>query len=300
MITRTLLIENPVSLSVKHKQLVITNKEIGLQTPVPIEDIGVVIIDNKEVIITMHVIQEMSANNVAVVFCNSQHLPESMLLPLDSNSVQTERFRNQIEAGIPLKKQLWQQTIKNKIRNQASVLRITNKNEAPLHYMASQVKSGDITNEEAQASRYYWGVIFEEFKVSFRRERMGMPPNNLLNYGYTILRAAVARALTGSGLLPTLGIHHRNKYNAYCLADDIMEPYRAWVDIEVWRIMHDVPNYHVLTRELKTRLLKVLTHDVHFENKSSPLMVALSSTTSSLANCFAGSEKFIRYPSLLG
>jgi CRISPR-associated protein Cas1 len=300
VISRTLVIESPVYLSVRNKQLLISNKETGIQTPVPIEDIGVVILDNKEIIFTMSVIQHLSENNVAMIFCNDRHLPESKLLNLDGNSVQTERFRYQIDATLPLKKQLWQQTIKQKIRNQAGLIQHINKNAEPLFYMANQVKSGDSTNEEAQASRYYWSHLFDDFKVSFKRDRMGMPPNNLLNYGYTILRAAVARALTGSGLLPTLGIHHRNKYNAYCLADDIMEPYRPWVDSEVVKIMHDYTDYHVLSRDIKSRLLKVLTHDVLFESKSSPLLVALSSTTSSLANCFAGTEKQIRYPSFIG
>lgn len=300
MITRTLMLESPISLSTKHKQLLLTNKETGVQTQVPIEDIGMIIFDNKEIIFTMSVVQQLTENNVAVVFCNDKHLPQSKLLNLDGNSIQTERFRYQIDASVPLKKQLWQQTVKQKIRNQAGLLRHINKNDEPLIYMANQVKSGDSTNEEAQASRYYWSCLFDDFKVSFKRDRMGMPPNNLLNYGYTILRAAVARALTGSGLLPTLGIHHRNKYNAYCLADDIMEPYRPWVDSEVVMIMHDYTDYHILSRDIKSRLLKVLTHDVTFENKSSPLLVALSSTTSSLANCFTGTEKQIRYPSFIG
>lgn len=299
MANRILYFGNPYQLNSKLEQLVITNKDTGEITQAPIEDIAVVIVDHREILLSQHTINKLAENKVAVVFCDDTHHPTSLLLPLDSNQVQTERFRQQIEASLPLKKQLWQHTVKTKIRNQAQVLKLLGKNDEPLRRFATQVLSGDTTNEEAQASRYYWSQLFSEHKIEFRRDRFGMPPNNLLNYGYAILRAAVARALAGSGLLPTLGIHHRNKYNAYCLADDIMEPYRPWVDMTVVDIMKNNPaDYHILTKEIKAKLIGIIHKDVNFADKTSPMIVGLSHTTASLSRCFSGEDKTIKFPTL--
>ena len=295
MLKRTLFFSNPYHLSTKHNQLIITDKQSGEIKQASIEDLGFVILDHREITFTQSVMNELAANNTAVVICDDKHMPVSMMFHLDTNQVQNERFRHQIDAGEPLKKQLWQQTVKIKIRNQAAFLKHIGKNDEALKRIATQVKSGDPTNEEAQASRHYWKNLFG---AGFKRERFGMPPNPSLNYGYAILRAAVARALVGSGLLPTLGIHHHNKYNAYCLADDIMEPYRLFVDMAVWELKASKPDYHVMTKEVKAELLQVLSCDVIINKQKSPLIVGLSQTTASLVKCFEGTEKQIKYPVL--
>ena len=242
MIKKTLYFGNPGYLSLRNKQLVVKLPEVEIndsipeelknqsQKTIPIEDIGVVILDNNRITITQGLIESLLDNNSALVTCDSSRMPVGLMLPLSGNKTQTERFRDQISASLPLKKQLWQQTIQAKIRNQAYVL--SNKNNSIIDNMkvwATDVKSGDPDNYEARAAVYYWANLFNEIE-GFSRHREGIPPNNLLNYGYAILRAVVARSLVASGLLPTFGIHHRNKYNAYCLADDIMEPYRPFVD----------------------------------------------------------------------
>ena len=296
MIKRTLFFSNPYYLSIKNKQLIITDKDTGEIKQAPVEDIGFVILDNPQITITQWVMQEMAENNVAVVFCDKKHLPSSMLFNLNSHNLQNEIFRSQVDVKEPLKKSLWKQTIEIKIKNQALLLKKLDKDYKQMLVYANNVKSGDTTNQEAQASRYYWKHLFD--LVNFKRERFGMPPNTTLNYGYAILRATVARALVGSGLLPTLGIHHHNKYNAYCLADDIMEPYRPFVDEIVCKIIDEYPNYHIMTKEIKAELLQLLTVDVRFDNMKRPLMTGVSTTTASLARCFAGTQKKILYPVL--
>lgn len=292
MLKRTLFFGNKCSLTTKNEQLVIKTDQ--KQTTIPIEDIGFIVIENQEIYISIPVLSKLSANNVSVIFCDQKHLPQSMLLNLDSHYIQNVHFKNQISASKALKKQLWQQIIKAKILNQSTVLESLNKNTSPLKHYASKVLSGDTNNREGVAAAYYWKHLFD---FDFKRERYGNYPNLFLNYGYIILRAAVARALSGSGLLNTLGIHHHNKYNAFCLADDIMEPYRPLIDMKVLEIIKKY-HEHDLTTSIKATLLSVLTQTVYFENRKSPLMVALSVTTSSLQQCFGGKAKKIIYPNL--
>ena len=295
MLKRTLFFSNPFHLNIRLGQLEITDKKTGEVKSAPVEDLGMVVFDNREITFTQSVMSELAANNTAVLICDEKHLPASMMFHLDTNIVQNEKFRAQVSASEPLKKQLWQQTVKTKIRNQAAMLKHIGKDDEALLRIATQVKSGDTTNEEAQAARKYWNKLFGE---NFTREREGMPPNPSLNYGYAILRAAVARALCGSGLLPTLGIFHHNKYNHFCLADDIMEPYRPFVDKVVWEQKEKYDDYHNITKERKAELLSVLSCDVKMNGENKPLLIALSNTTSSLAKCFEGNEKQIVYPTL--
>ena len=292
MLKRTLFFGNKCSLTTKYEQLVIKNPD--RETTVPIEDIGFVVIENQETYISIPALSKLASNNVSVIFCDEKHMPQSMLLNLDSHHIQQEHFRNQITATEPLKKQLWQQVVKAKIQNQATHLNTLKKNTNPLEYYASKVLSGDSDNREGVAAAYYWKHIFD---FDFKRERYGVYPNLFLNYGYIILRAAVARALSGSGLLNTLGIHHHNKYNAFCLADDIMEPYRPLIDVKVIEIMNNYDEHDLIT-PIKAELLSVLTQTVYFEDKKSPLMVGLSTTTSSLQQCFAGKSRKLIYPKL--
>jgi CRISPR-associated protein Cas1 len=296
MIKRTLFFSNPYYLSFKQNQLQITDKSTGEINQAPVEDLGFIVIEHPQVTFTQYLMSKLIEHNVAVVFCNEKHMPSSMLLHLESNHLQNEIFRNQINASQPLKKRLWQQTIKAKIKNQKLLLEEAGKDSGNLGALIKNVKSGDTTNQEAAASRFYWAQLFPV--DGFKRRRDGVPPNSLLNYGYAILRAAVARSLVGSGMLPTLGIHHKNRYNAFCLADDLMEPYRPFVDKTVLGIVESGNNFDDLTKEVKAELLNVLTMDTYFKTHTRPLMIGLSSTTASLAKCFDGSAEKLDYPSI--
>ena len=262
----------------------------------PIEDLGVVVLDNKQVTITSGLLDALLENNCAVITCDSKSMPIGLMLPLYGNTTQNERFRQQLDASLPLKKQLWQQTIQMKINNQASVLKDCVDEEVRcMRVWASDVRSGDPDNLEARAAAYYWKSLFADIE-GFTREREGIYPNNLLNYGYAILRAVVARGLVTSGLLPTLGIHHHNRYNAYCLADDIMEPYRPYVDELVFKLVQINGKVLDLTKEIKAKLLEIPTLEVKIGGKRSPLMVAVGQTTASLYKCFSGEVRRISYP----
>lgn len=293
MLKRTLFFTNPYRLSLKDLQLCIQTKDTNEIKTVPVEDIGFVVLEHCQISISMPLLEALVANNVAVIFCNSKHMPQSMLLNLDGHNVQTEIFRNQADATVPMKKNLWKQTVEAKIKNQAFFLKSLGKEFADVKMLSTTVKSGDTENREGMAARMYWPRLFG---LGFFRDRYGDYPNDFLNYGYIILRSAVARALTGSGLLPTLGIHHRNKYNAYCLADDVMEPYRPYVDRLVYSIYKDNQKGCFLDKSMKAKMLSLLTEDVEFEKTQRPLMIALSQTTASLSKCFSGHAKLIKYP----
>lgn len=265
---------------------------------VPIEDIGIVILDNQQITITHGLLAALQENNCAVITCNSSHMPNGLFMSLAGNQEQNEKFRAQIESSEPLKKQLWQQTINAKILNQAALLSVNKVSVTNMFTWAKKVRSGDPDNYEGRAAAYYWKNFFPIIP-EFIRDRNGEPPNNLLNYGYAILRAIVARGLVGSGLLPTLGIHHSNKYNAYCLADDIMEPYRPFVDKIVYEIVSNGEDFYELTPSIKKQLLSIPVVDIIIDGERSPLMVGLQKTTSSLAKCFEGKARKIIYPELI-
>ena len=310
MIKKTLCFSNPAYLSLRNSQLVIRLPEVECcnelpdsfkqqsERTIPIEDIGVVLLNNKRITITSSVLEALIENNAAVVTCDSKNMPNGLLLSLCGNTTQNERFRTQIEASLPLKKQLWQQTIRQKINNQAKLLNTyTNAKVECMYAWADKVRSGDPDNIEARAAAYYWKNLFSDIP-NFVRGRDGAPPNNLLNYGYAILRAVVARSLVASGLLPTMGLHHHNKYNAYCLADDIMEPYRPYVDGLVLDIMSSTNDYTELTKEIKMKLLEIPVLDTMIGDKKSPLMIATQQTTASLYKCFSGEQRKMLYPEL--
>jgi CRISPR-associated protein Cas1 len=294
MIKRTLYFGNPAYLKTKDDQLVVERPELPAHT-VPIEDIGLVVLDHQQITISAALMAKLLENNVALITCNNTHHPTGLLLNLDGHTLQSQRFQVQLQSSVPLRKQLWQQTVEAKIRNQAAVLeqrRIENKY---LLNLAGKVKSGDAGNLEARAALYYWDKFFSE-TLQFTRSREGAPPNNLLNYGYAIVRAMVARALVGSGLLPVMGIHHRNQYNAYCLADDIMEPYRPYVDMLVYQQVRNHGSFLELSPAMKQEFLSLPTQDVQIEEQTSPMMLAITRTTASLAKCFEGSVRKILYP----
>ncbi len=303
MIKRTLYFGNPAYLKTTNEQLIIEMQESGETKSVPIEDIGILILDHQQITITQAVMAKLLANNTALITCDNTHHPVGLQLCLDGHTLQSQKFKAQIAASTPLKKQLWQQTIIAKIENQAALLKMERAENLPtgqagkyLINLASKVKSGDSTNNEAKAATYYWKNIFPDF-LEFKRERFGLPPNNLLNYGYAILRAIVARNLVASGLLPTLGIFHRNQYNAYCLADDLMEPYRPFVDKLVCGIIRGNGKFLEMTSAMKKELLSIPVMEVIIDGQKSPLMNAAQRTTASLAKCFEGDSRRILYPS---
>lgn len=298
MVKRTIYIGNPAYLSLKNAQMILRKPDAEADVSIPIEDIGLLVLDNQQITVTQGLMAQLLANNSAVVTCDSKCMPVGLLLPLDGHSLQSERFRAQIDCTKPLRKQMWQQTIQAKIANQATVLhQLTGAEIGNMRAWVNAVRSDDADNLEARAAAYYWRNMFPGIE-DFTRDRDGLPPNNLLNYGYAILRAIIARALVGSGLLPTLGIHHHNKYNAYCLADDIMEPYRPFVDRLVKQMVDRYNNDDLwsLSKEMKRDLLSIPTLDVKINGRRSPLMVAATITTSSVAKCYAGETKTILYP----
>lgn len=292
MIKRVLCFENPARLSLKLAQMVVELQDVT--RTLPIEDIGVVILDHKQITITHALIDALLTNNVAIVTSNDKHLPVGLMLPLDGNTLQSERFRAQIDASEPLKKQMWQQTIVAKILGQAHVLGAQRIEHTNMLKWAKDVRSGDTENMEARAAAFYWRNMFD--KDAFIRDPQGLPPNNLLNYGYSIVRAMMARALVGAGLLPTLGIHHHSRYDVYCLADDIMEPYRPFVDMKVLEMWKNGGITSDISSEQKRQLLGVTTMDVNISGHRSPMMLAIQTTAQSVQKCFSGEARKIIYP----
>ena len=310
MIKRTLYFGNPSYLSLKNSQLILRLPEVekndllpsefkkDSKVSIPVEDIGIVVLDHKQVTITQALLEALLENNAVVVTCNSTHHPAGLLLPLSGNTIQNERFRAQLDATEPLKKQLWAQTVMIKIKNQSLFLESRGINNSFLIPLYRNVKSGDADNCEATAAAYYWQHLFPGIP-GFKRFREGIPPNNYLNYGYALLRATMARSLVGAGLLPTLGIHHANRYNAFCLADDLMEPYRPFVDQVVCDTVDQYGTGEDIPTEIKTGLLKIPAMDVSLDGEKSPLMVATQRTAVSLVKCFTGEQRKILYPDFI-
>ncbi|UAM99767.1 type II CRISPR-associated endonuclease Cas1 [Polaribacter litorisediminis] len=295
MIKRTIYIGKPSYLKLKQKQLVVQEVETKLiKGTVPIEDIALLMLDHYQITISNQLLIQLQGNNVAVVSCDEHHLPFGMMLPLYGHSEYSERIKYQLVASEPLKKQLWKQTVEQKIANQEALLVLNNKVSEPLAEYKLTVKSGDTTNREGMAAQYYWKHLFNNFS----RQRFGEAPNNLLNFGYAVLRSIVARALVSSGMLPVLGLFHKNKYNAYCLADDIMEPYRPFVDKLVYNYVNGFRDHFELTKQAKAHILTIATQDVLIDGVVRPLFVAVTTTTASLYKCFTGELRQIKYPEL--
>lgn len=294
MLKRTLVFSNPMSLSLKNCQLVLAFKDDpDNKMTIPIEDIGVVIIENQQVSITIPLMNALIEGNVQVVVCNDRGMPSAMLQSFESNNLQGENLRNQMNAGEVLKKQLWKQIVEAKIRNQAALLNKVGQEGDILKQYYRNVKSGDSDNREGIAARVYFSELFG---VSFIRDRTLPGINALLNYGYTILRAATARALVSSGLLPAIGIFHHNRSNAFPLADDIMEPYRPYVDEIVYAL--SMQGKIELTKDVKADLIQVLYADTQFSKVIRPLSVGLTFTSSSLSKCFAKEQTRLSLPLL--
>ncbi|MEP4534459.1 MAG: type II CRISPR-associated endonuclease Cas1, partial [Cyclobacteriaceae bacterium] len=287
MIKRTLYFANPAHLHTTKQQLVVSYPDTPDKKTVPIEDIGMVLLEHPQITISHTLMAHLLANNAAIVTCDGFHMPQGMMLNLNGHNTQQEHFRTQIQATDAQKAKFWQQTIRAKILNQAALLKQNGLETENMERWASKVQPGDPDNFEARAAANYWKKLFEDHLMSFKRGRFEGAPNNMLNYGYAILRAIIARSLVGSGLLPTFGYHHRNKYNAYCLADDVIEPYRPYVDQLVLELVRSLDTYDQLTPTIKQQLLQIPVLDVKINGQISPLMLAAQETTSSLYKCYA-------------
>lgn len=292
MLKRTLFFASSGTLKMKQKQLLFEPFD-GALSSIPIEDIGFVVVESSAITISTSCIQELMANNVVCVFCDEKHMPNAMLLAVTSHSTAQRQIEAQLSATEALKDRLWKQTVAAKIRNQGECLSRAGKaGGTHLKNMARNVKNGDPKNLEAIAAKLYFSRHFPD--DDFARSRFGNMPNAILNYGYAIVRAATARALVGSGLLCVSGIHHANQYNPYGLADDIMEPYRPFLDDIV--LNTDLKNAATLDAIVKRALLSVLTVDVKINGMKRPLMNALSITSASLARTFLKEDTAIVYP----
>ena len=294
MLKRTLVFTTPIQLSLRNAQIVLNTKEMpSEQKTIPIEDVGMVMIEHQQVNITMPLINALVDAGVSIIFCDAKGLPHAIIQNLDGNSLQGEFLRKQVDVSDVLKKQLWKQIIEAKIRNQASLLQKRGKDSSQMKPLYQNVKSGDTDNREGIAARLYWTTLFGE---DFSRDRTLGGINALLNYGYAILRASTARALVASGLTPALGIFHHNRSNAFPLADDIMEPYRPFVDMIVYQLCEE--GKLEISKETKAELINVVYCDTSFPEVVRPLQVGLSLTTASLARCFAGESKSLQLPKL--
>jgi CRISPR-associated protein Cas1 len=287
-------------LSIQYDQLIV--KQEGLEKArIPAEDIGILLVDHPATTYTHSVFTRLVEFGATVIVCGPDHHPAALFLPLAANTTQTESFRFQIAAKEPLKKQLWKQIVRAKIAHQARIVRDNENVSAGLRALIPQVRSGDPDNVEARAAKLFWSAFLEGLR--FRRDREGPAPNNLLNYGYMTLRAAVARAICSAGLLPALGVHHCNRYNAFCLADDLVEPFRGFVESRVRLVIAESGGLEALdelTQPIKARLLEILYIPVTIGEFEGPLMVSLHRTAASLVRCFAGEQKSIDLPRLSG
>ena len=297
MITRSIYIGSPAYLKLKDEQMYIMEPSSNeMKGKVSVEDLGLLMLDHFQITISHQLIQKMMGNNVVVVSCDAHHLPHGIMLPLYGHTEHSDRIKDQLQASEPLKKQLWKQTVECKIENQKEVLRRLGNYYEPMMNYQNNVKSGDSTNMEGIAAQHYWKYLIS---LDFLRQRFGESPNQFFNFGYAVLRSIVARSIVETGLLPVLGIFHKNKYNPYCLADDLMEPYRPFVDWLVMDWLTKNPEIEELTKEFKAHLLQVATRDVLIDGKKRPLLVAVKTTVISLYKCYIAEKRLISYPELI-
>ena len=289
-------IDKACYISTENEQIRLTFKESGECRDIPAEDLGFLVLDNYQVTITTNAINKIGDNQGAIITCGKNHHPLMSAHPIVGSYLQTDRLRKQIKATVPMLKNLWTQLIKAKIKNQAILLNYFKFDCKYLNALSDKVKSGDSTNREAVASRHYWGTLFRG--TDFRRDPDGDYPNDFLNYGYSILRAAMARAIVNSGHHPSIGIHHKNIHNPFCLVDDLMEPYRPVVDLAVYSFYLENPEYAFLDRNAKKLMLGLIYTDVRINDKTHPLMTGIQETCTSLSNFFAGKVKKLKLPDL--
>lgn len=301
MLSRTLYFTSPAYLHTKLKQLVVKFPEGSdkKDVSVPLEDLGMLILEDRQITLSHTLLGDCMSYNIAIVTCDATHMPNGILLPMEGNTLLGERSRVQVAASLPLKKQLWQQLVQAKVRNQAELLKNRGLHYRPLLTMAAEIKSGDSGNIEGAAARHYWMQLMGELDMGGRRHRLGDPPNNALNYIYAIVRAMVARALVGSGLIPQFGLHHGNKYNAYPLADDVMEPFRPIADKLVWDLLDNGLEMDILTPAIKAELLKIASVDTRIDGETSPFLIATQRVAAGLVGVLSGDKRKLSLPELI-
>jgi len=283
--------EQPARLRVERRQLIVETGEASAS--IPVEDLAVLVVSHPQVSYTQAVLNELMSNGGAFLTCDERRMPSGLLLPLDGNIVQTKRFRLQLEVSQPRRKGLWKQLIRAKIQMQGALLLERQGSDHGLSKLIPSVRSGDTSNIEGQAARRYWQALFGS---DFRRDRDAEDHNRLLNYGYAVLRASVSRAIVAAGLHPTLGLHHHNQYNSFCLADDVMEPYRPLVDRAVADLVDDHEGVPEINKETRQQLLQALTGSLIIGGETRTLFDALGRTASSLVQCLAGESDVLELP----
>lgn len=293
MIKRTIEISSgPCRLFVKNGQLALEKPE-SPPVIIPSEDIGVLILNHPAITLTQGVLAAMAENGAVVLTCGKDHMPSGIHLPFVGHGSQTARYYSQIEAKAPLNKRLWQKIVMAKIALQAEALSYAGLNDGGLRHFPKRVQSGDSGNLEAQAAQRYWPLLLGK---NFRRDRNGKPPNDLLNYGYMVLRATIARALCAAGLLPALGVFHRSRGNAFCLADDLMEPFRPYVDLKVLALCRQGRGEAGLDKESKRFLLSVLQDAIPINECRQMVSLAAHTAAQSLARSLEEGEDRIILP----
>jgi CRISPR-associated protein Cas1 len=279
-------------LSIAHRQLVIERPDEETRT-LPCEDIGVLIVDHPQTSYTHSVFTTLLDQGAAIMLCGANHLPAGLLLPFDAHTTQTERHRAQAECGDGVKNRTWQLIVAAKLRQQGAVLSHYTGADSGLSEIARRVRPGDPDNLEAMGAQRYWPRLFGP---DFRRFRDGPPPNDLLNYGYAVVRAAIARAISAAGLMPTLGVHHRNRGNPFCLADDLMEPYRPYVDWRVKSLGVGRETTPTLDRQTKAALLSILNETIMVGGRRSPLLLAFHASAASLCKILTDAGRDLALP----
>lgn len=293
MIKRVIDISERAYLHIKDRQLLVDKEHVTV-SKIAVDDLGILILQHPAITITQSAITLCQKSNVAILFCDDRHLPISITLPLWSgHSLHTRVLRDQIASKIPRRKRLWQQIVKAKIAEQASTLKGAGLESQRLDRLYNKVRSGDPENIEAQAAQVYWRVLMGN---SFRRDSAADGVNSILNYGYSIMRAMTARALVGTGLHPAIGLHHKNQYNGLCLADDVMEPFRPWVDSLVHE-MDAQPGTTAITRDVKQKILGLLSEQVSYGKEKMPLMVSAHYLAAQVKLAMSDSSITLRYPS---
>lgn len=292
MIKRIVEVSNPSYLHLKNKQLSIEQDHEQV-AQIPIEDIGVLILEHSAICLTQPLIIECQKNNTAIIFCDEKHLPYATILPIaEGNNLHQKILKQQINITEPVRKNLWKQIIQQKIQNQANTLKQFDKPFARLEKLATEVKSGDSNNLEGLAAQYYWKALFG---ADFVRDQNADGVNAVLNYGYSIIRGAIARSIVAAGLHPAIGLFHHNQYNGLCLADDLMEPFRPWVDDIAYQLYQADANV-CITKESKTHFLNLLSAEVKFNKKKMPLMVAKHYLMADLKRNFTKELTKLIYP----
>ncbi len=261
---------------------------------VPLDDIAAVIVHGHGATFSANLAMRLSERGALLVLCASNHQPHAVMWPLAGHHAQGARMRAQWQAGKPLRKRLWQLIVRAKVRMQGAVIAALGLEAAPFGLLARRVRSGDPDNIEAQAARRYWPLVMGE---SFRRDRHAGGPNAFLNYGYTILRSAVMRSVVAAGLHPTIGLHHHNQFNAFALADDLMEPFRPLVDFTARQLWHG-EGCEEMNAQARERLVRILSFDLLMNEERKPVSRCVQLLAQSLAASFEAGKATLAFPAL--